>query len=140
MVLSQYEYLNKKLNWKRLGLFTVTQRIGIQAYKLELLKSIRIHPGFHVSLLEPYHASDHAQKVPSPPVIINDNEPKYEVEDILDSKLFRRRLFYLVKWKDYLDTENYWEPAAHLKNIPLLIKCFHLHYPSKPGPTIRTRT
>jgi Chromo (CHRromatin Organisation MOdifier) domain len=125
--------LNKKLDWKRLGPFTIIEKIGLQAYRLELPKSMKIHPVFHVSLLELYRPG-RAQEQPPPPVVVND-EPEYEVEDILDSKLVRRRLFYLVKWKGYSDIDNYWEPAANLKNTPILVKRFHSRYPTKPGPS-----
>jgi hypothetical protein len=50
-----------------------------------ILNSIRIHPMFHVSLLELYHASMIPKKIhdPSPPIQI-DGKHEYEVEDILD--------------------------------------------------------
>jgi hypothetical protein len=43
-----------KLDLKYYGHFPITERIGKQAYKLRLGDSVgRIHPLFHVSLLEP---------------------------------------------------------------------------------------
>src|SRR5205814_8373322 len=45
---------SKKLDWKRLGPYTITERIGTQAYCLELPTWMKIHPVFHVSLLELY--------------------------------------------------------------------------------------
>jgi hypothetical protein len=45
---------SKKLDLKYYGPFPITERIGKQAYKLKLEDSVgRIHPVFHVSLLEP---------------------------------------------------------------------------------------
>ena len=43
---------NKKLEHKFLGPFKVLRPVGTQAYELELPKSWKIHPFFHVSLLE----------------------------------------------------------------------------------------
>ena len=43
---------NRKLEAKFFGLFQVLHPDGKQAYKLELLKKLRIHDVFHVSLLE----------------------------------------------------------------------------------------
>jgi len=130
------ERQSRKLDWKRLGPFTVIERLGTQAYRLELPKSMKIHPVFHVILLEQYKQSDIPGRThePPPPVII-DGEVEYEVEDILDSKISRKRLLYLVKWKDYPDSENSWEPTRNLQNTPQLVERFHARYPEKPrGP------
>jgi hypothetical protein len=127
------ERQSKKLDWKRLGPFTVIERVGTQAYRLELPKTMKIHSVFHVTLLDPYQESSipGRAQVPAPPVIIED-EVEYEVEVILDSKISRRRLMYLVKWKGYPDSENTWEPANNVKNASQLIESFHARYPQKP--------
>ena len=88
---------NKKLDWKRFGPYTITERIGTQAYRLALPKSMKIHPVFHTILLERYKPSiiPGQTQEPPPPIIIDDTH-EYEVERILDSKILHRRLFYLV--------------------------------------------
>ena len=43
----------RKLNHKRLGRFKVLRRVGSHAYLLKLPATMKIHPVFHVSLLEP---------------------------------------------------------------------------------------
>jgi len=129
---------SKKLDWKRAGPFTIIERIGLQAYRLQLPPTIHIHPVFHVSLLEPYKENPfpHRVDIPPPPIVVTDNGEEWEVEQILDSKISHRRLFYLVKWQGYPISDNSWEPAANLKHSPELIKAFHSQYPSKPGPRI----
>ena len=42
----------KKLDYKKLGPFRILAKIGIKVYKLELSDSMKVHPIFHVSLLE----------------------------------------------------------------------------------------
>jgi hypothetical protein len=98
---------SKKLDWKRLGPFTVVKKIGLQAYQLRLPKSMKVHDVFHVSLLEPYHESTIPNRVPPPPppVVVDDHQ-EFEVEEILDSKRVRKTLQYLVKWKGYPVSEN----------------------------------
>ena len=100
---------------------------------------MKVHPVFHVSLLEPYHLSTIPDRTrpPQPPIVM-ESESEYEVEEILDSKYRQKRLFYLVKWKGYNPCDNSWEPASFVKNAPHLIKAFHVKYPCCPKPTIST--
>src|SRR5271169_251779 len=79
---------NKKLDWKRLGPYTITEKISTQAYRLQLPPSLKVHPVFHVSLLDWYNESDIPGRVqpPAPPVIV-ENQLEYEVEEVLDSRL-----------------------------------------------------
>ena len=77
----------KKLDHKRLSLFTVEEVLSNNAYKLKLPSSMKIHPIFHVVKLIPFKADEIPEqtlpKIPDP--IIVDDHMEYEVEDILDS-------------------------------------------------------
>ncbi len=46
---------SKKLDHQRLDPLFIVKQINIVTFQLKLLGSMRIHPMFHVSLLEPYH-------------------------------------------------------------------------------------
>ena len=46
-----------KLDYQRLGSFSIIKQVNEVAYRLELPPSMKIHPVFHVSLLEPYKDS-----------------------------------------------------------------------------------
>jgi len=76
---------------------------------------------------------------PLPPVEVN-GEPEYEISEILDSKLDRRRrqcqLLYLVQWSGYegMDEEISWLLAMELRNASELVLDYHSAYPDKPGP------
>jgi len=48
----------KKLSPKLYGPFNVLKKKGSRAYKLEISPRWKIHPAFHVSLVEPYRASN----------------------------------------------------------------------------------
>ena len=61
----------------------------------------------------------------------------YEVEKILDSKLIRGKLHYLVHWKGYPIEERTWEPVANITAAKDLVKDFHKAHPSAPCPIIR---
>jgi len=63
----------KKLPLKLYGPFKVLERRGSRAYKLEISPLWKIHPVFHVSLLEPYPASNRP----------NREQPPRDSEDIV---------------------------------------------------------
>jgi transposase InsO family protein len=129
---------SKKLDHKRLGPYVILKSVGLQAYTLDLPSSMHIHPTFHVSLLEPYHKSTIPnRRVPPPPPVLIDDHQEYEVEGVLDSRFYHRRLQYLVSWKGLGPADNTWEPAAHLRNAPDAVTDFHRQYPNKPKPTVR---
>jgi hypothetical protein len=131
----------KKLDHKNLGPYPILAHVSSHAVRLGLPLGLRgIHPVFHVSLLEPETPNPFPSRVqdPPPPVLV-DGAPEFEVEEIVDSKIDRRRkdgLMYRVRWKGYDDNAESltWEIAANLSNAPDLIADFHARYPDKPRP------
>ena len=84
----------------------------------------------------PNKISDRTQ--PLPPPIEIDGDEEFEISEILDSKIDRRRkckLQYLVRWLGYegTDEETSWIPAEEVHTSEA-ISNFHSAYPSKPGP------
>ena len=132
---------SKKLDHRFLGPFPIVEKVSSHAYRLSLSLALsRIHPVFHVSLLQPTSTSDIPNRVvdPPPPIELNDSE-EWEVNRILDSKVDRRRkgpgLLYLVEWKGFDNTPDAtsWEPPEHLAHAPDLVQDFHRVYPDKPS-------
>ena len=73
-----------KLNHTKLGPFKIKKKLGPVTFKLELPKGMRIHPTFHISLLEP--APENAR--PGPIEVDEELQAEYyEAESILDDKL-----------------------------------------------------
>ena len=64
----------------------------------------------------------------------------YEVAVILDSKIVRNKLYYLVDWVGYRPSDRTWEPVNNVSNAQALVDDFHRRYPNKPGPTLLTPT
>ncbi|KAH0602650.1 uncharacterized protein H6S33_008300 [Morchella sextelata] len=127
---------SKKFDWKRIGPYVVKRIVNPYAYELELPRSMKIHPVFHVSLLSPA-ANDPLpgqEQLPPPPIEIEGQE-EWEVEDILDSRKRRGRFEYLVKYVGYNETS--WQPLSDVEHSPDIVERFHERYPRKPKPTRR---
>ncbi|MBW0472518.1 hypothetical protein O181_012233 [Austropuccinia psidii MF-1] len=93
----------KKLSERWLGPFPIFKKVSTHAYRLKLPSQWKsIQPVFHISLLEPARTSKipNRHQQPPPPIIIKEEE-EWEVCQILDSKLKRGKLWYLVEWKGF---------------------------------------
>ena len=131
---------SQKLDFRKLGPYRIISKINDVAFRLQLPAGIRLHPVFHVSLLEKYNCNDVPGRfVEPPPPIEVDDELEYEVESILDSKIVRGKLLYLVDWLGYDSSETTWEPVENLTNAQNKVKEFHERYPNKPRPATSGR-
>ena len=73
-------------------------------------------------------------------VIIN-REPKYEISQIIDSKIDCQqtcKLLYKVIWLGYEDIKDKskWIPISELTHTTNLAFNFHIIYPTKPSPLL----
>ncbi|MBW0538260.1 hypothetical protein O181_077975 [Austropuccinia psidii MF-1] len=128
----------KKLSERWLGPFQILKKVSTHSYHLKLPSQWKsIHPVFHISLLEPVKTSKIPNKLqePPPPIIIEEEE-EWKFSQILDLKLKRGKLCYLVEWKGFSqDSErSTLGPTESLKHCPELVRDFHSLYPGKPGP------
>ena len=123
-----------KLDHQRLGPFKISTKINDVAFRLDLPPTLRLHPVFHCSLLEPFTPSTLPDRVvPPPPLVQLADGPEYEVAAILDSKILRNKLYYLVDWLGYGPNDRTWEPAENVTNASDLVDAFHRKYPTKPN-------
>jgi hypothetical protein len=53
-------------------------------------------------------------------------EDSYNVERIVDRKRFKGKLKYLVKWENYPEDQNTWEPIENLENIRAMVLQYDL--------------
>lgn len=116
---------NKKLSHKAIGPFRIKDVVGSQAYRLILPTPYRIHPVFHVQLLEPYHRRKDDDSIPefAPPELIDDEE-EWEVEIALDKRKRKGVVSYLVHWKGWPDEYDQWVPEQDMENAPKVREAF----------------
>jgi hypothetical protein len=124
-----------KLDSKKVGPFPIKRCIRNVAFELHLPPAWRIHPVFHISLLEP--ADPDTPQGPAPELDPETQEPEYEVERLLSVRRRRNKLQWLVKWVGYANEENTWEPKEMLTNCPLALRQFYQENPGAPGQRTR---
>ena len=116
---------SKKLSEKHISPYPIIEIKSSSAIQLKLPHTIKIHPIVNISHVRPYKPSCIPQQsAPEPPPVEIEGEFEYEVEQLLDSRLYRGNLQYLVKWLGYtvLDTRNRPLGGQKFANISLSSK------------------
>jgi hypothetical protein len=125
---------SRKLTSKFLGPFPIIAKLSDVVYRLKLPRTLRIHDVFHISLLEKYRQDTipGRRRNPPPPIVTPEGDIEWEVDQVLDSRLFGRwkKLQYLVSWAGYGLDQNSWEPWEHLRNAPNAVQDFHHRHPT----------
>ena len=109
--------IDPKFAPKREGPFKIKKVLSTLSYQLDLPKSWKIHPTFHISLLSPYKETDtHGPNYIRPPPELVNGEEEYEVERILKHRGRPKRHQYLIRWKGYEADEDSWVLEKDLGN------------------------
>lgn len=108
----------EKLSARFFGPFTILQRIGQVAYKLDLPGSCKIHPMFHISQLKKCVGTDHVSAT-IPDQISADLELCVEPEELLAVRPVQggqpSQMEVLIKWKQLPTFEATWEDMDNIK-------------------------
>jgi hypothetical protein len=105
-----------KFDCLRIGPFEVEEVLSHDNYKLKLPERMRIHPIFHISLLD---------RTPNPATEedISAYEEEYQVEKIINQRTRKGLTEYRVRWTNYDEADDTWEPVTNL-HCPKRIKEF----------------
>ena len=113
---------SNKLNHVKIRPFKIIRNIKRTGFELELLKGMQQrHSVFYIFLLK-------SAPVEVPVLTqVSDNylmkqEEWYKIEKILKHKDINYKQHYLVKWKEYPNSENTWELITNLNNCKQAIK------------------
>ena len=111
----KFKNIPVKLQKRFVGPFEIVEKIGAQAYKIQLPENWSIHNVFHVSLLKRWKTSvfRSEEAAPQDELDVEDHGPK-EVEKILRWKRTGRHQppAYLVLWRGSPIEEATWEAAS----------------------------
>jgi hypothetical protein len=133
----------KKLSNKYNGPWEVLQHVGPVLVLMALPPYMsKIHPIFHVSMLEPTIPDPIPKHIPKPPpLIIIDKEEETNIKQIVDSHLdlcYANPLYYTVEFLGYETApNNIWYMVFNnsvLDQANEVKEAFHACYPNKLGP------
>ena len=114
--------------------FEVIEKVGQSSYRLKIPASWKI---YNVKLIKKHiepstSLQKERERERNETMDIEEESGEYEVEKIIDSRLKRGKLQYLIKWKNYPIEESTWEPEDHLERAKSTITKFHLENPAAP--------
>ena len=114
----------KKLTERYVGPYAIEEVVSLNAVKLRLPSSMRIHPVVNVSQIVRYKEQVKGQKKEEGKPVEVEGVEEWEVEKILNKKKTRGVAKYLVWWKGFISERDTWEREENLKNAEELIKEF----------------
>ena len=115
---------SKKLMERYVGPYAIEEVVFLNAVKLRLLSSMRIHPVVNVSQIVHYKEQVKGQKKEEGKLVEVEGVEEWEVKKILNKKKIRGVKKYLIWWKGFMVEKNTWERRENLKNAEELIKEF----------------
>ena len=100
------------------GPFKIIEKLSLVTFRLRMPPRYWVlHPVFYASKLTQYSKSTICgqKATPLPPILIQGQE-EWEVEKILDLRQRHGKNKYLVRWKEYTQGDDTWEPKENLLN------------------------
>lgn len=126
---------SRALDHLYLGPFSIAEIISTNAYRLNLPPAMSIHPVVNIAFLEPYKPNTLPSRQtlpPTPAPEIVDGQEHFHVSHILDSRIRRRRLEYLVHFSGFGVQDREWVPASDLSDDAPAVLEYHQEHPTRP--------
>jgi len=114
----------KKLTERYVGPYAIEEVVLLNAVKLRLPSSMRIHLVVNVSQIVRYKEQVKGQKKEEGKLIEVEGVEEWEVEKVLNKKKIREVEKYLIRWKGFTAEGDTWERKENLKNTEELIEEF----------------
>jgi hypothetical protein len=119
----------KKLTNRYLDYFKISEKINNNVYKLKLLNQYgRLNDSFYINLLESYVRRAGEKLLNS---ILIDEDDKFLMDRLLDERISKKNIKYLVKWIEYPNHNNIWKPLQNLDNYEIAIYDFRMRRASE---------
>jgi len=118
----------EKLTERFVGPYKVKEIISLNAVKLELPSTVKIHPVVNVSRVRQYVGQVEGKRKEQPAPVIIEGEEEWEVERILNKRWVRGKDKYLVRWKGFTAESNTWEGRENLENAKEAVEEFEREY------------
>jgi hypothetical protein len=112
---------SQKFSHKFIESFRIVETMNKQIYRLILFSSYRIHDVFHVFYLKLYkrRKDDNIISEYFSSELLDDDEVN-EVKKILQRKISKKIIYYLIKWKDWSEKYNEWVTEKNMNALDLL--------------------
>jgi hypothetical protein len=111
---------NQKFSHKFIKSFRIVETMNKQIYRLIFFSFYRIHDVFHVFYLKSYkrRKNDNIISKYSSSELLDDDEIN-EVEKILQKKISKKIIYYLIKWKNWSEKYNEWIAEKNINAFDL---------------------
>jgi hypothetical protein len=121
----------RKLDHKMLESFKILKKRD-SSYKLELFDEMNIHSVFHISLLKKdFENSLSRQIISSSSLVVIDDEEKFDVKNIIDSRLTKKsinqKLQYKIRWVEH-SSDRKWYSIENFENAKEIVADYHQKY------------
>jgi hypothetical protein len=112
---------SQKFSHKFIRSFRIVETMNKQTYRLILLSFYRIHDVFHVFYLKSYkrRKDDNIISEYFSSELLDDDEIS-EIKKILQKKISKKIIYYLIKWKDWSEKYNEWVTEKNMNALDLL--------------------
>ncbi len=121
------ERSSRKLNYKMIDSYKI-KKIMKNACQLNLSQFMKIHDTFYISLLRSSFTDSLIEQIQlsSSSIVVNDEE-KYEIDDILDSRYHYEKLQYRIAWTEH-SFDRAWYSAENFDHVKDIKNDYHRRY------------